>query len=82
MKEEKLRKKRGIDTYPALLLSSSQPLDWSGLCWALLSHWGRATQNHMPKEGKERKSVEGKVDAGGKEKEIRRERKVNREEES
>lgn len=31
---------------PALLLSSSQPLDWPGLGWAQLSHWGRATQNH------------------------------------
>lgn len=49
---------RGIDTYPALLLSSSQPLDWPGLGWALLSHWGRATQNHMPKEGKKGRKEE------------------------
>lgn len=59
MKEEELRGRRGIDTYPALLLSSSQPLDWPGLGWALLSHWGRATQNHTPKEGE--KGREGKV---------------------
>lgn len=59
VKEVKLGKRRGTDTYPALLLSSSQPLDWSGLCWALLSHWGRATQNHTPKEGK--KGRKGKV---------------------
>lgn len=40
------------DTHPALMLSSSQPLDSSGLGWALLSHWDRATQNHMPKDWK------------------------------
>lgn len=50
VKEEELEGRRGIDTYPALLLSSSQPLDWPVLGWALLSHWGRATQNHTPKE--------------------------------
>lgn len=50
--EEELVGRRGTDTYPALLLSSSQPLDWPVLGWALLSHWGRATQNHTPKYGK------------------------------
>lgn len=45
-------------TYPALLLSSFQLLDWSGLGCILCSHWGRATQNRRPKEqktGKKRK---------------------------
>lgn len=44
-------------------------MDWSGPGWALLSHWGRATQNHRParrEEGKEEKSVERKGDEGGK----------------
>lgn len=60
---------RGVDTYPALLISSSQPVDWSGLGWALLSHWGRATQSHTPnrrEEGREEKGVERKGDEGGK----------------
>lgn len=61
MKEEVLGDRRGIDTYPALLLSSSQPLDWPGLGWALLSRWGRATQNHTPKDRKKgRKEKYGK----------------------
>lgn len=71
VKEEELEGRRGIDTYPALLLSSSQPLDWPVLGWALLSHWGRATQNHTPKERGRKREVDG----GGKEKETREERK-------
>ncbi len=51
VKEEE-KKRRSIETYPALLLSSSQPLDWPGLGWALLPHWGRVTQNHPPTERK------------------------------
>lgn len=75
---------RGIHTYPALLLSSSQPLDWPGLGSALPSHWGRATQNHTPKEGvkgrKDEKGVERKVDGGVLEKGIRgsgKQRRIN-----
>lgn len=56
------RGRRGIDTYPALLLSSSQPPDWPVLGWALLSHWGRATQNHTPEEGTGRKQEEKSVE--------------------
>lgn len=47
-----------VHTYPALMLSSSQPLDWPVLGWALLAHWGRVTQNHMPEE--KRKVKEGR----------------------
>lgn len=65
MREEEGRE----DTYPALLLSSSQLLDWSGLGWILRSHWGRATQNRRPKE---RKMGKKKQRWGEKEKEIRR----------
>lgn len=50
MRVERLRGRE--DTYPALLLSSSQLLDWSGLGWILRSHWGRATQTRRPKERK------------------------------
>lgn len=60
-KKEELEGLRGIHTYPALLLSSSQPLDWPGLGWALLSHWGRATQSHMPTEGREKEVRRGKL---------------------
>lgn len=56
------RGRRGIDTYLALLLSSSQPLDWPDLGWALLSRWGRATQNHMPKEWKTERKEEERVE--------------------
>lgn len=45
----------GVDTYRALLLSSSQPLDCPGLGWALLAHWGRATQNHKPTSARPRR---------------------------
>lgn len=60
---------RGEHTYRALLLSSSQPLDWPGPGWALLplwplrSHWGRATQNHTPgtkeAEGRKKERIRG-----------------------
>lgn len=70
VKEEELGGR--IDTYPALLLSSCQPRDWSGLGWALLSRWGRATQNHTPKDekkGSKRKVWRGKGDGEVKEEE-------------
>lgn len=81
VKEEELEGRRGIDTYPALLLSSSQPLDWPVLGWALLSHWGRATQNHTPKErggrgGREKWMEEEKRRKQGKK--GSRQRRINR----
>lgn len=64
----------GNHTYPALPLSSSQPLDWPVLGWALPSHWGRATQNRTPKDqtrwGRKRETgAERKVDGGASEEE-------------
>lgn len=41
-------------TYPALLLSSSQLLGWSGLGWILRSRWGRATQTRRPTQSRRR----------------------------
>lgn len=55
--EEVKREQLLVHTYPALLLSSSQPLDWPGLGWALRSHWDRATQNHTPTEGERREET-------------------------
>lgn len=54
MREERLEEVGvgGGGTYPALLKSSFQLLDWSGLGGILRSHWGRATQNRRPKEQK------------------------------
>lgn len=73
---------RGADTYPALLLSSCQPLDWSVLGWARRSRWGRATQNHTPVGGfleqggeEEKEGVEGGEGEGG---EVRKEEKQTR----
>lgn len=64
--DEVKRKHVLVCTYPALLLSSSQPLDWPGLGWALRSHWDRVTQNHKPTEGERRKETrkEKKEDGG------------------
>lgn len=53
--EEKAVVVLGVDTYRALLLSSSQPPDCPGLGWALLAHWGRATQNHKPTSARPRR---------------------------